>query len=180
MTAQAIDEVTGPETAVAARVTVITAADLPEEPSAVAEPVEATEADEDEGGDEAGAESEEESDAGPAPVVTAPTPAPKPESKAASEPRDINLCTVSLRVEIFPPEVGGPRLAIVAASSHGDEPVTRMVSFTSDFDAVGHHLADVYQQLAAQMPARAAADQARQDAAAKKASRDQARVDKNK
>jgi|SRR5579859_1036728 len=177
------DVTTEIETEVAAPVTVITGADLPAAPAA--EAVEAANDAEDEGegseaDDEGAAEGEPEAKT-PAPVVVngqaAAASQPKGKKELPPEPRDINQCTVSMHVVILPPQGDGPRLAMLSATTHDDEPVTSMMAFTGDFQAIGVSLAGVYERLVAQMPARAAADQKRKDAAATRAAADKAKLE---
>ncbi len=177
------DVTTEIETEVAAPVTVIIGADLPAAPAA--EAVETTEEVETEGeggeADDEGAAEGEPEDQTPAPVAVkgpaASAGQPKGKKELPPEPRDINQCTVSMHVVILPPQGDGPRLAMLSATTHDDEPVTSMMAFTGDFQAIGVSLAGVYERLVAQMPARAAANQTRKDAAAAKAAADKARLE---
>ena len=81
------------------------------------------------------------------------------EKESAPEPYDIEKCTLTFRVEIFPREAdGAPRLALLAVNSHGDEPFKpRLVAFDGDFGALVSHMNSLYAELAAAMPERAAA-----------------------
>ena len=81
------------------------------------------------------------------------------ETKPAVEPYDIEKCTLTFRVEIFPREAdSAPRLALLAMNSHGDEPFKpRLVAFDGDFAALVSHMNGLYAELAAAMPERAAA-----------------------
>jgi hypothetical protein len=75
------------------------------------------------------------------------------------EPYDIEKCTLTFRVEIFPREAdSAPRLALLAMNSHGDEPFKpRLVAFDGDFGALVSHMNSLYAELAAAMPEREAA-----------------------
>lgn len=92
------------------------------------------------------------------------------EKESAPEPYDIEKCTLTFRVEIFPREAdGAPRLALLAVNSHGDEPFKpRLVAFDGDFGALVSHMNDLYARLGAAMPEREAA-------AAKRAAEEKAR-----
>jgi hypothetical protein len=81
------------------------------------------------------------------------------ETKPAVEPYDIEKCTLTFRVEIFPREADHtPRLALLVMNSHGDEPFRpRLVAFDGDFAALVSHMNGLYAELATAMPERAAA-----------------------
>jgi len=81
------------------------------------------------------------------------------ETEPVAEPYDIEKCTLTFRVEIFPREADHtPRLALLAMNSHGDEPFKpRLVAFDGDFGALVSHMNSLYAELAAAMPERAAA-----------------------
>jgi hypothetical protein len=89
------------------------------------------------------------------------------ERKPAAEPYDIEKCTLTFRVEIFPRDAeSAPRLALLAMNSHGDEPFKpRLVAFDGDFAALVSHMNGLYAELAAAMPERAAAAARRADEA---------------
>ncbi len=92
------------------------------------------------------------------------------DKESAPEPYDIDRCTLTFRVEIFPREADStPRLALLAMNSHGDEPFKpRLVAFDGDFAALVSHMNGLYGELAAAMPEREAA-------AAKRAAEEKAR-----
>jgi hypothetical protein len=81
------------------------------------------------------------------------------QKESTPEPYDIEKCTLTFRVEIFPREAdSAPRLALLAMNSHGDEPFNpRLVAFDGDFGALVSHMNSLYAELAAAMPERAAA-----------------------
>ncbi len=81
------------------------------------------------------------------------------QKESTPEPYDIEKCTLTFRVEIFPREAdSAPRLALLAMNSHGDEPFKpRLVAFDGDFGALVPHMNDLYTRLGAAMPERAAA-----------------------
>jgi hypothetical protein len=89
------------------------------------------------------------------------------QKESTPEPYDIEKCTLTFRVEIFPREVvSAPRLALLAVNSHGDEPFKpRLVAFAGDFTALIPHMNDLYTRLGAAMPERAAAAAKRAEAA---------------
>ncbi len=81
------------------------------------------------------------------------------EKEPGPEPYDIEKCTLTFRVEIFPREAEGvSRLALLAVNSHGDEPFQpRLVAFEGDFTALVPHLNQLYAAFASAMPVREAA-----------------------
>jgi hypothetical protein len=81
------------------------------------------------------------------------------QKESAPEPYDIEKCTLTFRIEIFPREANSaPRLTLLAMNSHGDEPFKpRLVAFDGDFAALVSHMNGLYAELAAAMPERAAA-----------------------